>query len=78
MSEDTPTLAELMFHAEQFCDRTESALRKHASLLVADESQEARLKIGDVETFSRVFSPLSTRISSTLRMVLFEPISISS
>ncbi len=41
---DTETLAELLFHAEQFCVRIESAVADSAP--AEDDGEELRLKIG--------------------------------
>lgn len=43
MSEETATLAELMFHAERFCLEVEKALADHAPC--RDDDEEMRLKI---------------------------------
>ena len=43
MKEDTETLAELMFHAEQFCSKVDDAIKDVAPV---SEEKELRTKIG--------------------------------
>ena len=43
MKEDTETLAELMFHADQFCSKVEDAIKDVAP---TPEEKDLRLKIG--------------------------------
>jgi len=44
-TQDTLTLAEVMFHAEQFCCRVEAAFARH-SWLSGEDAEELRLKLG--------------------------------